>query len=326
MKRNLFLKRIFQATIFLIACILLFLLSTKHAQTYQGYVEGENLYLVAPYSGKLVEKNVSRGEKVKKGQVLFRIDPNPEEMYINELKASVKEMTFSLIDLKKPRRKLEIDAFKDQVDEINANLELANMRVKRYSELYKKQAVDLDHVDEAKTLQQQLLASKAQGVANYELSKLGARIDQIKAQEAREESAKLSLMIGQWKARQKIIEAPTDGVIFDTYFQQGEYVSAEKPLASLLPNNRIRIEFFVPARELASLALNQAVYFNCEGCAETNEASIQYISPEAEYIPPLVYSRENSDKIVFRIKADIKNPQLFKPGQPVIITGFAHAK
>jgi HlyD family secretion protein len=192
--------------------------------------------------------------------------------------------------------------------------------------LYKKQAVDLDHLDETKTYQQQLLASKAQSIANYELAQLGARIDQIKSQQARLKQAKMALMIGEWKARQKIIESPADGIIFDTYFQQGEYVPDAKPIASLLPIDGVRIEFFVSARDLARLELNQTVYFTCEGCAKTNEALIEYISPEAEYTPPLVYTRENSDKIVFRIKANIKRPQSFKPGQPVTITGFADAK
>lgn len=326
MKRELLLKRIFLLAALLGVCIIIFLLTHTHVETYQGYVEGENLYITSPYEGKLVSKCVSRGEHVKKGQLLFKIDPNPEELLISQLRSGVNEAKFSVLDLKKPRRPLEITAIEDQIKQIDASLDLADIRVKRFTELYAKQAVDLDHLDESKSAQQQLQASKAQMIANLELAKLGARIEQIKAQEAKLEQAKLALRIGKWKSQQKVLTAPADGVIFDTYFQEGEFVVAERPIGVLLPMENVRIEFFVPASKLPRLTLNQTVYFTCDGCQQTQEASINYISPEAEYIPPLVYTRENSDKIVFRVKAKIKNPQLFKPGQPVLITGFTDAK
>lgn len=326
MKNKMLSKRIFQLTVFLAVCVAIFLFIGKSNQTYQGYVEGENLYIAAPYEGKLAKKYASRGEYVKKGQLLFQVDPKLEKFLVKQLQASVNEAQFTLFDLEKPRRPLEISAFKDQIDQVEANLNLANIRVKRYTELYAKQAVDLDHLDQSKSEQHQLQALKAQSVANFELAKLGARIDEIKTQEARLEQAELALRVGEWKEQQKALEAPIDGIIFDTYFQLGEFIPAGRPIAALLPLDNVRIEFFVPASELPHLALNQNVYFTCDGCEQRNEAMINYISPEAEYIPPLVYTRENSDKIVFRIKAKIKNPQLFKPGQPVMITGFENAK
>lgn len=293
---------------------------------FQGYVEGENLYLAAPYEGKLVKKAVSRGDHVDKDQVLFQIDPKPESMAVEQLAEGQKEAEYLTIDLEKPRRALEIQALEDQVYIVDASLALANIRLKRYNELYQKQAVDLDHVDEARSYVKQLEATKAQAVANLDLGMMGARVDQIKAQHARLSQAHLALSLGMWKLSQKTVSAPTDGLIFDTYYQEGEFVPAGHPIASLLPRENIRIEFFVPARTLPKLQLNQTVEFTCEGCASVNKAVINYISPEAEYIPPLVYSRENSDKVVFRIKAKIVDPLQFKPGQPVEIMRFEDAK
>ncbi len=302
-----------------------FIFHTSHP-LFQGYVEGENLYLAAPFDGKLIKKSVSRGEPVKKDQLLFQIDPKPESMAVDQLDEAQKEAQYLTIDLEKPRRALEIQALEDQVYIIDANLTLANIRLKRYNELYQKQAVDLDHVDEARSYVKQLEATKAQAVANLDLGMMGARVDQIKAQHARLSQARLALALGRWKLSQKTVNAPTEGLIFDTYYQEGEFVPAGHPIASLLPCENIRIEFFVPARVLPKLRLNQAVEFTCEGCASVNKAVINYISPEAEYIPPLVYSRENSDKIVFRIKAKIVDPLPFKPGQPVDIMRFEDAK
>jgi HlyD family secretion protein len=289
---------------------------------FQGYVEGENLYVASSLEGRLVKRNVERGQRVKKGELLFQIDPKPESIAMRQLAEEKKEAEYVKIDLEKPRRPLEIQVLQDQVDIADANLILANIRLKRYNELYTKQATDLDHLDEARSRVKELEASKAQAVANLKLGQMGARIDQIQAQDTRVSQAHFATEIGAWKLSQKTLRAPVDGLVFDTYYQEGEFVAAGHPVLSLLSTQNIRIEFFVPARILPQLHLNQIVYFNCEGCQAENQAVIHYISPEAEYIPPLVYSRENSDKIVFRVKAKISEPLQFKPGQPVEIMRF----
>ncbi len=108
--------------------------------------------------------------------------------------------------------------------------------------------------------------------------------------------------------------APAEGLIFDTYFIKGEFVPSQQAIASLLTPDNIRIEFFVPAIALHYLHVGEKITFTCEGCSDDNQATIRYISPKAEYIPPLVYSNENADKLVFRVKASIHHPEQFKPG------------
>ncbi len=297
------------------------------SQTFQGYVEGENIYIACPYEGVLIHKLVSRGQAVKKGELLFQLDNNPEALLASQGKAGVAEAQAALLDLQKPRRTLEIDAIQDQINQVEANLVLANLRVKRYQDLYKKQAVELDRVDEVLTTQHGLQASKAQFQANLDLAKLGARDDQIKTQMAKLQEVKFALSVGQWKLSQKKLYAAADGVMFDTYYQEGEFTTAGKPIAALLPFTSIRVEFFVPANALPTIELNQKIQFTCEGCSKTNEAIINYISPEAEYVPPLVYTRANTENLVFRVKAQITHPTSFKPGQPVsVVVGTHHGK
>ena len=289
------------------------------SQTFQGYVEGDNIYIACPYEGVLIHKFVLQGQTVKKGDLLFQLNNNPEALLISQGKAEVAEAEAALLDLQKPKRALEIDALQDQVKQAEAHLALANLRVKRYQDLYKKQAVELDRLDEMLANKNALQASKAQFQANLDLAKLGARDDQIKTQIAKLQEVKFGLNLGQWKLSQKKLYASADGVMFDTYYQEGEFVAAAKPIAALLPLTSIRVEFFVPAKALPSIQLTQSIQFTCNGCSKTNEAIITYISPEAEYVPPLVYTRANTANLVFRVKAQITHPILFKPGQPVSV-------
>ena len=312
MKNNIFLC--FVCLFFLSAC------KGPDKQTYQGYVQAENLYISSLYEGRLITKAVSRGQRVKKGDLLFQLDNNPEFLQIQEQGAVVLEAQKNLIDIQKPRRPLEIEAIVDQIAQTEASLELATLRVKRYRELYAKNAVELDRVDEALSTQRLYQATKAQYQANLALAKLGARDDQIKAQEIKIKELLYSLSIEKWKLEQKTLSAPEDGLVVDTYYQKGELVLAGRPIAALLMPSATRIEFFVPAHDLSGLHLNQLIHFRCDGCSQEAAATISYISSEAEYVPPLVYTRDNTDYLVFRVKAQIVNPTLFKPGQPVVVT------
>lgn len=285
----------------------------------EGYVEGENIYLASPFYGVLQHLAVQRGQQVKQGDLLFSLDPNPQQINISYTTNELKQALSTLEDLKKPRRKQEIEAIEAQIEQTNAQITLADLRVARYQKLVNKQASDKDSLDAAIAILQQQKALKVQYEANLALAKLGSREDLIKAQQNRVDALIAQLAIAKWELSQKTIYSPANGVIFDTYYRTGEYVAAQQAVLSLLTPENIRIEFFVPLEYLAKLKVGQKISFSCEGCAKNNPASISYISPDAEYLPPLVYSRENNSKLVFRIKAHINNPLLFKPGQPVMV-------
>lgn len=291
---------------------------TDHPK-FQGYVEGENIYLSSPYSGILQILKVQRGQPVAKGQLLFQLDPNPQKMVVSQVISQLDQAKNTLADLEKPRRLPEIDAIQAQIAQAESQVKLWQIRVNRYQTLYEKKATEKDTLDAAIAMLDQQKQLKSQYENNLELARLGSREDQIKAQKDQVSALEEKLNESKWALAQKTIFSPSSGVIFDTYFREGELVGSLQPVASLLTPNNIRIEFFIPLDYLAKVHVGQQVTFDCVGCKPNNHAEISYISPEAEYIPPLVYSRENNAKLVFRIKAHINNPSQFKPGQPVMV-------
>lgn len=291
----------------------------KPDHQYQGYVEGMNIYLASPYSGALMKTLVQRGEQVKKGQLLFVLDPNPQEFSIIEANNLLKQGEQVLSDLKKPKRQPEIDAILARIEQVNAQISLDAIRVKRNNTLFSKHYVDKDSLDASVEHLNEAKAVLAEYKANLTLANMGARPNQIMAQLASVRSLIAKLQTAKWQESEKNIIAPEDGVIFDTYYSRGEFVGEERPIASLLTQENTRIEFFVPLRDLADLHVGKEILFTYEGTTNKNKAMINYISPEAEYMPPLIYSRENSDKIVFRIKAHVPHKDRLIPGEPVIV-------
>jgi HlyD family secretion protein len=107
----------------------------------------------------------------------------------------------------------------------------------------------------------------------------------------------------------------------DTFYSEGEWVPAGSPVVSLLPPGNIKIRFFVPEPVLGRVTVGQMVSAACDGCGKPIAAKISYISRQAEYTPPLIYSREQNPKLVFLVEAwpDIKDAVRLHPGQPMEI-------
>lgn len=292
----------------------------KQDHQYQGYIEAENIYISSPYGGQLFQLHTTRGKLVEKGDLLFELDPNPEMLELTQREALYKQGVDTLHDLEKPKRQAEIDAINAQIKQADAQLSLANLRMKRNQILYDRRVLDKDTLDAAVERYHEADGLKAQRTANLQLALLGAREDRISAQSASAAALLSKIKEIKWQVEQKRLSAPTAGIIFDTYYRPGEYVERGRPVMSIVAPENTHVEFFVPLRELSNLHLGKIVYFTYENNKERKRAKIVYISPEAEYMPPLVYSRDNSDKIVFRIKADVVSQTRLIPGEPVIVS------
>ncbi|HOU21043.1 MAG TPA: secretion protein HlyD, partial [Kiritimatiellia bacterium] len=68
---------------------------------------------------------------------------------------------------------------------------------------------------------------------------------------------------------------------------------------------------------LGALAVGQALAVRCDGCAEDIPAKITYVSPEAEFTPPIIYSNETRSKLVFMVEAKTLDCANLHPGQPL---------
>lgn len=300
-------------------CMGLFVGCHRSEHHYQGYIESDTIYLSEPFSGVLKHRYVHRGEVVKKGQLLFEIDPDPETYKLMQASASLAQGQQLLADLQEPRRVPEIDAIKAQITQVEAEISLATLRLKRNQTLFNKKVIPPDTLDAAQELLNEKLAQKAQLEANLALAQLGARPKQIDAQIDANKSLAAAKDHAQWALAQKKIVAPADGFMFDIFYREGEFVTAAAPVASLLARENIYIEFFVPLQDLHDLSLRKNITYNYLQDSKTYHAKIVYVSPKAEYMPPLVYSNDNFDKLVFRIKAKILDTNDVFPGEPVTV-------
>lgn len=268
--------------------ILLFLFvcaCSKHGNHQaQGYIEGRYTYMASSVSGQLKELLVERGSQVKKGQKLFVLEQQPEsDIYEAEVE-DLKEATSAR-------------------DATSANLSFIKLTYERYKQLVPKHAIAQADLDSAQSNYFATVAQLAQ--ANANIAKAYASVAQSK-----------------WTLEQKTISSPVDAVVFDTYYRLGEYTIKDQAILSLLAPADIKAIFYISEPELGHIKLGDFVSVRCNGCDKTIQGRISFISPSAEYTPPVIYSNQTNEKLIYRIEAEFSAQDAVKlhPGQPVYVT------
>lgn len=111
--------------------------------------------------------------------------------------------------------------------------------------------------------------------------------------------------------------APVAGTIQQIYFREGEMVAAQRPVLSIMPPGNMKLRFFVPETELPKLTIGDTVRIACDNCAADLTAKIYFIATSAEYTPPVIYSLDERNKLVYLIQARPSRPDALRVGQPI---------
>lgn len=286
---------------------------------YQGYAEGEYVRVGAPSAGALTRLSVARGAQVAKGAPLFALERENEVAARREAEDRVARAQAQLDNLQKARRAPEQDVVRAQLAQAEEAAKLSETQLRRQQDLARQNFISRERVDEAQTARDRDLARVAELRAQLATARLAARPDEIRAAQADLAAARAQAAQAEWRLTQKSIAAPVDALVADTLYVEGEWVNAGMPVVSLLPPANIKVRFFVPQAVLGSLATGRPARIGCDGCGQPIEAHVTWIAPQAEYTPPVIYSRETRAKLVFMIEArpSPADAVRLKPGQPV---------
>lgn len=304
----------------LIVATLLFVLSacqTEKTRNWQGYAEGEYVYIAAPRSGRLLELAVRKGETVSSGVTLFQLDPEPEAAVVSEAQRRYEQAGFRREDLESGDRPSEIAALTAQREQARVARDLAQSEFLRQESLFTGNATSREQLDRSRAAREQSRAAVAELDARLTTARLGGRSNQKQALSAETAALGETLRQAQWNLAQKSLLAPISGLVFDTLFEVGELVPTGTPVVILLPEAGRKARFYVPEPQLAGLHLGTKVLLRFDG--GELPATVSYISPQAEFTPPVIYSRDSRSKLVYLVEArpDPAEAARLKPGQPL---------
>lgn len=150
-------------------------------------------------------------------------------------------------------------------------------------------------------------------------ARLGSRSDQIAAAEASMRAVEAVLTRSEWDLAQKRQTAPEAGLVFDTLYRKGEWIVAGRPAVVLLPPQNIKVRAFVPQPLISAIHQGDRVQVTVDGRKAPFFGTVHFVSPQAEYTPPVIYSKENRQKLVYMVELafDQATAVQLHPGQPV---------
>lgn len=200
-----------------------------------------------------------------------------------------------LYSLDQQPERANVEVTQANIADLQAQVDFAKIQLDRQKNLYAKGATAKTNLDQAQT--------------DYD-----SRTQQLAANRAQ-------LIQTNWSLQQKTQYAPVSGQVFDTFYRVGEKVLLGHPVLAVLAPENIKVLFYIPEESLSRIKLGQTIGFTCDGCKEKTKATISYISPEAEYTPPVIYSKDTRNKLVYLVRANLPTnvAQNFHPGQPVDI-------
>ena len=294
---------------------------------WSGYVEGDYIYVAAPLAGALASLPVQRGQNVVRNALLFALDADSERAARDEASARLASAQAQAANTGKGRRSDELAVTQAQLAQARAQAALAASELAREQQLVAQGFVSQQRLDDARTAVQQSQARVTELNAALRVAQLPARSDERNAAQATADAAQAALAQSEWRERQKQQRAPTDARVTDTFFRVGEWVAAGQPVVAVLPPAGTKARFFVPEREIGSVALGQPVAIQCDGCGAPIAARIDFIATQAEYTPPVIYSNAQRARLVFMVEArpEAKDGPRLKPGQPVDVRRAAAA-
>jgi len=293
--------------------------SNHSAGDVQGYIEGEYVYLAAPLGGALTNLAVARGDAVTTGQLLFELERQSETAALAQAEKNLTQAQAQLDDLTKGRRPTEIASLGAQLERAQADLKLSAAQLARREKLDTSDVVSKEELDQTHAQNEANQAQVRQLEADLATAKLGGRDDAVRAALAAVEAQRAALDKARWSFDQKQQFAPANATVHDTLYRQGEWVAAGNPVVVLLPPENLKVRFFVPQEKLSRVKTGKTVSVKCDGAAHPFSATVNYISTQAEYTPPVIFSRETRANLVFMIEAKFSTTDAaeLRPGQPV---------
>lgn len=285
----------------------------------QGYVEGEFVHVASPFGGRLEHLAVQRGQQVAPGTLLFKLDDTAERSAREEAKHRLAQAEAQLEDARQGLRPSEINSIEAQLEQAKASLSLAEVELERQRKLLLSRVSSQRDVDLAQTTRDEGRQRVAQLQATLETARLGAREDLVKAADQNVRATKAALERAEWNLAQKQQSAVQAALVADTVYREGDWVPAGNPVVSLLPPGNVKVRAFVPQEVIGRVQVGTPASIIVDGVGTPYPARVSFISPRAEFTPPVIYSQKMREKFVFLVELSVEPETAVKlhPGQPV---------
>jgi len=289
--------------------------------TYVGYVEADWVYIAAPRSGLIDSRPADEGMKVSAGDVLFTLDADSQLAATSEADSRVSQALAQSRDIATGAREPEIRALEAELAVAKVELGLARTERDRVSKLVGEGIASRQQGDEADAAYRTAEARETRAREQIRVARQAGRPGSRQAANANVKAARAASDAAKYELEQRTVRAPENGSIEEAFHEPGEFVAAGNPVVALLPMDGLKVRFFVSQETLPSYKIGTKVSVRADGLEKAVEGKVSYIASEAEFTPPVIYSKDARKKLVFLVEADVPTNSGLRAGIPVDVTG-----
>jgi HlyD family secretion protein len=247
-----------------------------------------------------------------------RQDRTDAEIALAEAEAARREAAATLADLREGSRPEVIAVTEARLAAARVRLGEAERSASRQTELSRRGVVSDAALDEATARRDTLQTEVGEIEAQLAVERLPSRPHVVAAAESRLAGAEAKARQAAWLLEKRDLAIPAAGEVTDVFRRAGEFAGPTTPVLSLLPNGAVKLVVYVGEAEVARLAPGDRLEVRCDGCPEGLAATVIYVASEPEFTPPVIYSLETRQKLVYRVEAR-PDPEAaaLRPGQIV---------
>ena len=289
----------------------------SEAQVYNGYAEADYVHVAPLTAGRIVSLAADEGDSVAAGQVLVLLETDSQTAALQAAEAAVAVARANLDNLQTGSRAAEIAVVRASLHRAEADLHLARTTLARSQRLLEQGRVPQAEVDRDLTAVESAEAQLEQLSAELEVAQLPARDAQRLAAEASLDMARAEAEAARIALRDRSLAAPISGLVERRFFEVGEVAASGAPVLAIFEPGELKAIFFIPEPKRAATALGDRLAVTCDGCAPGITARITRLASDPQFTPPILYSRDERDRLVFRAEARLSPGAGLLPGQPV---------
>jgi HlyD family secretion protein len=275
-----------------------------------GNVDIRQVELAFDDSDRIAELLVEEGDRIKKGQLLAKLETERFELAVARDEAQVNTQQQVVARLEAGTRSEEIRKAGADVAAAEATLDDAKRTYRRVKRLVPQQAASVQQLDDARAAENSAIARLNAAKALLDLALAGPRKEDIAAAKATLKRYEAQLGLAQRDLKNAFLYAPGAGIIQDRILEIGDMASPQKPVFTIALIDPLWVRAYVPEPDLGKIRAGMKAQVTTDSFPGKHYTGwVGFISPTAEFTPKPVETPELRTRLVYQVRIFVNNPQ-----------------
>jgi len=292
--------------------------SDKNKIEASGTIEATNVTVSAKVTGQIQKLYFNEGDKINSGDTLITIDHDLTAIQLQEAEAEAEGAKAQLDLAVQGARPEDIKQAEDALTQAQANYDYAELTKDRNEKLYTTNSITKQQWDDFLNKYNVAKAQLNSASENLKKMKKLSRPEEIEESRANLDKAIASSNLLRKNIIDSYVIAPISGFVVKKFVEAGESVTQLSSLVMISDLSYVDLEIYVPETELGKVKLGQEADVTVDTYKDKIfTGKVIYISPDAEFTPKNIETKDERTKLVYEVKVHIHNPDYdLKDGMP----------